>query len=370
MALGACASCGYCARPDVARRECRFHISCFRRGRGGVIWGTMTDAQETRGSGSPVSQEGPRSPSGNSAGSGEPEQSPPKGTTSRSERPENPNARRDTGILAAAVTALPLLIAAGISLIPQLGGVWPTAVGAAVLALITAYAVVQIVRSARRLLVGRGVDTEIVGYADDRESGILLKGKIPNVSLRVSTIHLIVDSLTQSIPPEERESALYGCGKLIGENWVKDFHKQLDTLEIRKGDLLRQILKWSEYDATAGMGRLTVAVDPATREGLVALANSFLSRDRSKFPLNWWFAGYLAGSLKGLLEAPVRVELLRPTEDKAPTTFFHFMPEEGQPPGPRTPEGQVNPRSVARLRVWVAKLRRPLPFEEAEQHAD
>ncbi|TML00328.1 MAG: hypothetical protein E6G34_02255 [Actinobacteria bacterium] len=278
---------------------------------------------------------------------------------------ETPNARRETGILAAAVTAVPLLVASGISLIPQLEGVWPTALGIAVLVVITVVVGVQIVRSARKLLVGQGADTEILAYQDDRESGILRKGDIPNVSLRVSTIHLIVDTLTQAIPDEDnRQSALYQCGAAVGESWVTDFHKQLLALEIEKSDLLRQLLKWSEYDATAGMGRLTVAVNPKTGEGLVALANSFLSRSPSRFPLNWWFAGYLAGSLRRLLDREVLVELLGPTEAAAPITLFQVIPGTGEPEPPPTRVGPRHPQSVARGRVLLKKLKRPLPEEE------
>jgi hypothetical protein len=287
-------------------------------------------------------------------------------TTSRTIRlPENPNARRDTGILAAAVTAVPLLLAACISVIPVLGGVWPTAAGIGVLLVITVVVGVQIVRSARRLLVGQGVDTEIVAYYDDRESGILLKGNIQNVALRVTTIHRIVDSLTHAIPEQGRRDALYRCGMQVGSSWVGDFRRQLPTLEIDRHDVLRQILKWSEYDATAGMGRLTVAVDPRTGEGLVALANSFLSRDPSEFPLNWWFAGYLAGSLNELLGKRVRVELMDTTHAAASTTFFQVKPERHPPTSPGPSGRRIDPRSIARWKVWVAKLRRPLPSEEA-----
>ena len=203
--------------------------------------------------------------------------------------------RRETGLLAAAVTAVPLLIAAGISVIPALHGVWETAIGIAVLTAITVVVGVQIARSARRLLIAQAADLEVVAYTDDRQTGILLKGDIENVSLRVATIHRIIDALTRAIPEAARQSALYDCGLEVGENWVSDFQKELPKLEIKRDDILSQLLKWGEYDATAGMGRLTVAVNPTTGEGLVVLANSFLSRAPSSFPLNWWFAGYLAG---------------------------------------------------------------------------
>ncbi len=274
--------------------------------------------------------------------------------------------RRETGILAAAVTAVPLLVASGISVIPQLQGAWQTAIGIAVLSVVVVVVGVQIVRSARRLLVGQAVDTEVVAYTDDCETGILLKGEIQDVALRVTTMHRIVDTLTRAIPPTARQDALYKCGCEVGRSWVSDFQSELPKLEIAGHDILRQLLKWSEYDATAGMGRLTIAVNPDTGEGLIVLANSFLSRSQACFPLNWWFAGYLAGSLNGLLKLSVTVEVVDPKSDASPTTLFHVAPASRRPPT-RLMSGRArDPRSIARGKVWLARLKTPLPHEVRE----
>lgn len=272
-------------------------------------------------------------------------------------------ARRETGILAAAVTAVPLLIASGITLIPQLHGVWPKAIGTALLAVVSTVVAVQIVRSARTLLVGEYADTELVAYTDNRETGILLKGDIENVSLRVSTVHSMVDALTSKIPPASRQAALYDCGCAIGMSWASEFRRELPRLEIGSQDILQQLLKWSEYDATAGMGRLTVAVNPQTGEGVVTLANGFLSRARSSFPLNWWFAGYLAGTLNVLLKHQARVEVVDPATSPLKTAIFQVVPEN-RPPVPGVPKPRaVDPRSVARGKVWLKRLRTPLSDE-------
>jgi hypothetical protein len=271
--------------------------------------------------------------------------------------------RRETGILAAAVTAIPLLVASGISVIPQLHGVWPTAIGVAVLAVIVVVVGVQIVRSARNLLVGQAVDTEVVAYTDDRQTGILLKGDIQNVSLRVSTTHRIVDALAHAIPLASRQEALYNCGVEVGKSWVADFHRELPRLEIAHDDIAMQLLKWSEYDATAGMGRLTIAVDPSTGDGLVVLSNSFLSRMPSRFALNWWFAGYLAGSLNELLGRPISVSLIDPTSDATRTTMFHVSAESHDPEVMTPPLKFPDPRSLARGKVWLSRLKTPLPSE-------
>jgi hypothetical protein len=287
----------------------------------------------------------------------------PRSAAQRDSPPTDISAsRRETGILAAGVTAIPLLVASGITVLPQLHGVWPTAAGAAVVFVIIVVVGVQIVRSARRLLLGQAVDTEVVAYTDNRQTGILEKGKIQNVALRVSTIHRIVDSLTNSISLAERQEALYHCGQQVGKSWVSDFHKELPKLEIPQDDISQQLLKWSEYDATAGMGRLSIAVDPDTGEGLVVLANSFLSRTESAFPLNWWFAGYLAGSLSKLLNVSVHAEMMNPTPGISLTTLFAVRPTIGAPPTP--PPGRPSHRhSVARGPVYLKRLKTPLSNE-------
>lgn len=272
-------------------------------------------------------------------------------------------ARRETGILAAAVTAVPLLVASGITLIPELEGLWATAIGIAVLLVVVTIVAIQIVRSARTLLVGEYADTQLVAYTDNRETGILLKGDIENVSLRVSTVHSIVDALANEIPPTARKTALYDCGRAVGQSWASEFRRELPRLGIDRQDILYQLLKWSEYDATAGMGRLTVAVNPLTGEGVVTLANGFLSRASSKFPLNWWFAGYLAGTLDELLQRRTSASVVSPTTDAAEMAFFHVTPENEQPaPEPQQPH-PIDPRTVARGKVWLRRLRTPLPDE-------
>jgi hypothetical protein len=254
---------------------------------------------------------------------------------------------REAGILAGAVTAVPLLAGAAISVIPQLDGVWAQMAGVAVILVAIVVLAVFAVRSARRLLIGQSADTEIVAYTDNRETGVLLKGNIENVALRVSTIHRIVDSLACAIPSESRREALYKCGCEIGRSWAADFRRELPRLEIRRSDTLRQLIKWSEYDATAGMGRLTVAVDPDTGEGVVTLANGFLSRARAGFPLNWWFAGYLAGTLHELLDHEVTVEVVKPSAEARTTALFTVAPIRA-----------VDSRPVARIEVWIRHFRR------------
>lgn len=275
------------------------------------------------------------------------------------------NDTRETRLLAAGVAALPLLLAAGIGIVPQLPGVWLEALASSLLLIIASIAAIWIVRGARNLVLGQSVNSEIVGYKDDRETGVLLKGAIANVSLRVTTMHRIVDSLTNVIPESDRQDALYSCGWDVGRSWVSDFRHELPKLKIESNDIGRQILKWSEYDATAGMGRSTIAVNEDSGEGLAIMANSFLSRTLASFPLDWWFAGYLAGSLQELLGRAITVELIDPSSEPSPTALFRITPGGERPdryivPRPTRPPDS---RSIARGKVWLRRLRTPLPDE-------
>jgi hypothetical protein len=272
---------------------------------------------------------------------------------------------KEPGLLGAAVLAVPLLLAAAIQILPQVDGIWlKMGVAAAVLA-IGAVLFVYIVRGARRALIREASDERVLGYKDDRDTGILRKGTIENVSLRATTIHRLVDSLTHAIPPNARKAALYNCGHEIGRSWVADFLKELPRLHIGRHDFPRQLLKWCEYDATAGMGRLTIAVDPQSGDGLAMLSNSFLSRSKAQFPLNWWFAGYLAGSLCQLLPHRVTVELLSPTNATVNTVYFRVFREGSVGGSPPTQLKVRDPRSVARLPVLWKRLRTPLAEEDA-----
>ena len=229
-------------------------------------------------------------------------------------------------MLTVAVIGVTTLVAAGINVIPQLKSVWEAAPAGGVLVAVVLWLLIYIIHGAGNLLAGPSHDADVVRYNDDRETGILLKGDIENVSLRVSTVHRIIDALVAAIPGSLQQEVLYNCGCDIGQAWVADFRKQLRKLQIDADDIPRQLLQWSEYDATAGMGRLTVAVNPTSGEGLVMLANGFLSREQASFSLDWWYAGYLAGTLREMLSRDVDVAVTKSSAGPSKATFFRVTP--------------------------------------------
>lgn len=103
--------------------------------------------------------------------------------------------------------------------------------------------------------------------------------------------------------PGQHAESLYSTGKQWGQSWSKDFM----NIEGRRFDVSsprhveRVLREWSDYDASAGMGRIefTFGADGLPTEADVA--NGFLSIERNDVDLRNLIAGYLAGSLDGLL---------------------------------------------------------------------
>lgn len=223
------------------------------------------------------------------------------------------------GVAAAvAVTAVGGLIGA----IPALDAWWKIAAILAVVVAILAFTVPVVFKEARRLVARRDRGEELVAYTFEEETGVLLKGKIPNVSLRVETIHATIDKLVEAVPQERREEVLHDAGYAVGENWALEFGATLWHHGLRRGEVAQQLLTWSEYDATAGMGRLIVAMEPDLRSGTVMLLNSFLSKASASFPLNHWFAGYIAGTMDALFAGHYEVELQEPSSEAATLVGF------------------------------------------------
>lgn len=209
-----------------------------------------------------------------------------------------------------------------IAVLPSLDSAWSVA-GVLVIATAgIATSTVVLLREARRLVVRQDWGEKFTAYEYDEEVGVLLKGEIENVSLRVETIHVVLDKLVAAIPDDRKEAVLREAGYAAGAKWASEFRRTLWQSGLRSGEDIRQLLRWSEYDATAGMGRLSVAMDTNFRNGFVMLHNSFLSRTRASFPLNYWFAGYIAGTMDELFDSTHEVDLQDPSRDADPLVAF------------------------------------------------
>jgi len=209
-----------------------------------------------------------------------------------------------------------------IAVLPSLDTAWSVAGVLVVAAMGIATSTVVLLREARRLVVRQDWGEKFTAYEYDEEIGVLLKGEIENVSLRVETIHVVLDKLVAAIPEERKEESLRAAGYAAGAKWAGEFRRTLWQSGLREGEDIRQLLRWSEYDATAGMGRLSVAMDTNFQNGFVMLHNSFLSRTSASFPLNYWFAGYIAGTMDELFDGTHEVELQDPSQDTAALVAF------------------------------------------------
>jgi hypothetical protein len=209
-----------------------------------------------------------------------------------------------------------------IAVLPSLDSLWSVAGVLVIAAAGITTSTVILLREARRLIVRRDWGEEFTAYEFDEETGVLVKGAIANVSLRVETIHVVLDRLVDAIPAAQKEAVLRDAGYAAGAKWAREFRKTLWQSGLRKDEDARQLLRWSEYDATAGMGRLIVAMDSDFRDGSVMLLNSFLSRSDASFPLNYWFAGYIAGTMDELFGGSHEVKLEDPSARAAALVGF------------------------------------------------
>jgi hypothetical protein len=164
------------------------------------------------------------------------------------------------------------------------------------------------------------------GYSIEPDAGLLYKGNIRNASLRVTTIHDLVDNVIRSVPEPHRDRVLHDAGYQTGMSWGPEFDAECHRAELTTADLDEKLERWAGYDASAGMGRLQMTVSEEGY-GEVLLENSFLSDKEASHPLNHWFSGYLAGTLYHVIDRRVTVTLETPSVDRQRTTHFRVEPQ-------------------------------------------
>ncbi len=166
------------------------------------------------------------------------------------------------------------------------------------------------------------IDRLLTEKSQDDAAGILHKGAIRNVSLRTTTIHKIINSLISEISEERREQALRVAGLSVGRHWGRSFLDECRRSHIDVKNLEQTLDLWSDYDATAGMGRFRFSLS-SVGSGTVFLADGFLSDEDANFPLDYLVAGYIEGTLEILLERPIRVQLASPSSRPHTETIFY-----------------------------------------------
>jgi hypothetical protein len=176
------------------------------------------------------------------------------------------------------------------------------------------------IRNATELL------TELEDYSFDFDGGKMFKGNVRNASLRITTIHDLVDNILRAVPEGERDRVLHAAGYETGMSWGPEFEAECRRAEMSKDALKEKLDLWAHYDASAGMGRLTLNVSE-NGHGEVVLENSFLSDKEGCHSLNHWFSGYIAGTLYHVLDRRVKVDLATPSTDIQRRTHFRIAPD-------------------------------------------
>jgi hypothetical protein len=155
--------------------------------------------------------------------------------------------------------------------------------------------------------------------------GHLRKAGIRNVALRTSTLHDLLNEVVKAVPDERRKDALYLAGYTVGMSWGKDLEKLSYDLMGDAGDVDTKLDLWMEYDKSGGLGVFDFSI---THEGHgeICLTNSVLSDEPACAPLNYCFAGYVAGTLEYILGIQVNVELDNPSTSCQAKTHFSVSP--------------------------------------------
>ncbi len=152
----------------------------------------------------------------------------------------------------------------------------------------------------------QGIQATLVdatGVTKDIPGGMIHKGAIRNVELRVRTVQqMLLGALRPGVTPAE---VLYNAGYSWGHSWSSDFAMIAKNIDLSQKQGIESLLaQWSYYDATAGMGSLSFQYEETS--GLprrAEIRNCFLGVDQDGVDLRQLYAGYIAGSLDGLLES-------------------------------------------------------------------
>lgn len=142
-------------------------------------------------------------------------------------------------------------------------------------------------------------------YEWDLEKGILTKTGIENVSLRRKTLAQLFETLRDGVEVSLLADLLRKAGAEMGRDFALDIEKRTS----KKLDLAR----WSDYDASAGMGRLIFDSSSPATVSKVVIRNSFeaaFAKSGAREPVCHFFEGYIGGVLSAICEKKIVVREL------------------------------------------------------------
>lgn len=145
------------------------------------------------------------------------------------------------------------------------------------------------------------------------DAGMLFMGRIPNTSLRVKTIQVMLSSLASQC--EDYETVLKKAGQRVGQSFGRDLLTELRSEGTSPTE--KELLNfWRKYDSNAGLGKFNFeSFDLETRTGEITINNSFLAFNGNEMDnrLCAFTEGYIEGTLSQLLDTRVTAESNCPT---------------------------------------------------------
>ena len=168
----------------------------------------------------------------------------------------------------------------------------------------------------------------------DSNEGLMFKGtkeeegRVRNAALRTQSIHNLLDTIIAKVPKEEREGAMRLAGKKMGETFAETFESMPGELPNPPENLEAKLDLWTDYDASAGLGRLTFKLDSSeVGEGIVELKNGFLQSEfDSNCSMDYVIAGYLEGALERLMGKDLSVQPTQPLTQAHDRSIFRISP--------------------------------------------
>lgn len=130
----------------------------------------------------------------------------------------------------------------------------------------------------------------ILNYSYVPNEGIICKGNIRNVIIRVESLIHILGNLTKDCGKE----ILRKVGEIVGKSFAYDFHEELIRIRGSQLSLRDKLQLWAEYDGTAGWGKYDFSKFYENRTGEIRIRNSWLSSKQNIYePLCAFMEGYM-----------------------------------------------------------------------------
>lgn len=145
-------------------------------------------------------------------------------------------------------------------------------------------------------------------------TGVLTKGVDRNIAIREDSFEAILDAIADH--DSAIQASLVAVGLKTGQSWGQQL-VHLCEHKFDAEEIVDRFAIWQKYDAEAGLGRFEFDRLSPDGVGMITLRNSILSgKSHNEVPLDYFFEGYVRGTLAALITAGDRVVKLVPASGK------------------------------------------------------